>query len=154
MHIVCTLAFTAMLIVMGVGYAKTAGGAAVTTMIIMDEAQKKAAAERDGKLAATPVTQCSMCHQEILPFTHLPVIPNKTLMGHNATEPNPEWKAKTFATIQWHNPGETVSWTRIKIYSREKGTVKRIYAHEVPYQPTRFYLPALEGENPHRMLDE
>lgn len=63
MHIARTLAFTALLLVMGVGYAKTAGGAAVTTMIVMDAAQKKAEAERDGKFAATPVAQCSMCHQ-------------------------------------------------------------------------------------------
>lgn len=154
MHIARTLAFTALLLVMGVGYAKTAGGAAVTTMIVMDAAQKKAEAERDGKFAATPVAQCSMCHQEILPFTHLPVIPDTTIMGHNATEPNPEWKGETIASIQWHNTGEAVSWTRIKIYSREKGDVKRIYAHEVPYQPTRFYLPAREGDNPHRILDK
>ena len=39
MHIVRTVAFTALLLVMGVGYAKTAGGAAVTTMIVMDAAQ-------------------------------------------------------------------------------------------------------------------
>ena len=75
-------------------------------------------------------------------------------MGHNATEPNPEWKGETIASIQWHNAGEAVSWTRIKIYTREKGTVKRFYAYEVPYQPTRFYLPATEGENPHRILDK
>ena len=90
MDITRTLTFAALLLIMGVGYARTAGGAAVTTMIVMDSAQKKAEAERDGTLAATPVAQCSMCHQEILPFTHLPVIPDTTIMGHNTTEPNPE----------------------------------------------------------------
>ena len=135
MHITRTLTFAALLLVMGVGYAKTAGGAAVTTMIVMDAAQKKAAAERDGMLAHAPISHCSMCHQEILPFAHLPVIPDTTIMGHNATEPNPEWKEETIASIQWHNAGEAVSWTRIKIYTREKGTVKRFYAFLI-FPPT------------------
>ena len=94
MDITRTLTFAALLLNMGVGYARTAGGAAVTTMIVMDSAQKKAEAERDGTLAATPVAQCSMCHQEILPFTHLPVIPDTTIMGHNTTEPIPNGKGR------------------------------------------------------------
>lgn len=138
------------------GYAKTAGGGVIATTTMMTiEKNNREAAERGRLLASAPTEQCSMCHREIMPFTHLPVFPDKTLMGHNDTEPNPEWKEKDVASIQWHNTSSGIEFVRIKIYSRDKGKIKKLYALEEPYQPTRFYLPAEAGvENPHKVLDE
>ena len=139
-----------------VAIVQTAAAAPATTTMIITSGHNKERAqqERDGFLASTPADRCSMCHREILPFTHLPVHPDTTLLGHNTTELNEDWKETAVASVQCHNAGERISWTKVKIYSRAKGKVRRIYDYEVPYQPTRFYLPAQETiENPHNVLD-
>lgn len=150
-----TLALAAMLAAVLSGHTGIAVASPVTaTMIIADE-NNKDAARRDAMLAPKPTDRCSGCHRAILPFTHLPVSPDINLMGHNRTESNHEWKKTEAAALQWQNADEKVSWTKIMIYTRAKGKVKRIYAYEGPYQPTRFYQPAeKEIENPHRVLEE
>lgn len=152
-------AFTLAVILIAVtasGYAKTAGGGVIATTTLMTiDKNNCETAERGRLLASAPTEQCSLCHREIIPFSHLPVFPDKTLMGHNDTEPNPEWKEKDVASIQWHNTSSGIEFVKIKMYRRDKGKIRKLYALEVPYQPTRFFLPAEEGvENPHRVLDE
>lgn len=137
------------------GNAKTSGGSIAATTMMAIEKNNREAAQRARLLAPAPTDRCSMCHTEIMPFTLLPVFPDKTFFGHNATEPNPDWKQEDAASIQWHNADNRISFVRIKILTRDKDKLKRIYALEVPYQPTRFYLPAEEGtENPHKVLEE
>ncbi len=137
------------------GNAKTSGGSIAATTMMAIEKNNREAAQRARLLAPAPTDRCSMCHTEIMPFTLLPVFPDKTFFGHNVTEPNPEWKQEDEASIQWHNGDNRISFVRIKILTRDKDKLKRIYALEVPYQPTRFYLPAEEGtESLHKVLEE
>lgn len=127
-------------------------GYIVAPMIVADN-QKKAQ-ERDARLAPAPRDRCSGCHQEILPFSSLPILPDTTILGHNATKVSPDWTENEVASIQWLNADNKVNWTRVKIYTRDKGRINRVYTYEVPYQTTRFFLPAKGMKNPHKVLDE
>lgn len=129
-----------------------ATAAVVVPMIVAD--MKKKELERDARLASSPMDRCSGCHREILPFSNLPVLPDTTLLGFNSTEPSPEWTEKEVASIQWHTADDRINWAKVKMYSRDKGKVKRIYTYEEPYQPTRFFLPADGGESPHKILED
>ena len=134
------------------GSAATGVAAAVVAPMIVADNRK--AAERDALLASAPMNRCSGCHREILPFTNLPVLRETHFVGADTTEVNSEWTEKEVATIQWHRAGSGVAWTKVKIYSRDKGKIRRFYAYEEPYQPTRFFLPADGGENPHKVLED
>lgn len=129
-----------------------ATAAVVVPLIVAD--MKKKELERDARLASSPMDRCSGCHKEILPFSNLPVLPDTTFLGHNSTEPSPEWTEKEIASIQWHTADDRVNWVKVKMYSRGKGKIKRIYTYEEPYQPTRFFLPADGGESPHKILKD
>ena len=134
------------------GSAATGVSAAVVAPMIAADNRK--AAERDALLASAPMNRCSGCHREILPFTNLPVLRETHFVGADTKELNSEWSEKEVAAIQWHRAGSGVSWAKVKIYSRDKGRIRRFYAYEEPYQPTRFFLPADGGENPHKVLEE
>lgn len=129
-----------------------ATAAVVVPMIVAD--MKKKELEQDARLASAPMDRCSGCHREILPFTKLPVLRETHFVGADTTELNSEWTEKEVAAIQWHRAGSGVSWAKVKIYSRDKGKIRRFYAYEEPYQPTRFFLPADGGENPHKVLED
>ena len=135
------------------GASATGATAAVVVPLIVADMKKKEL-ERDARLASSPMDRCSGCHREILPFSNLPVLPDTTFLGHNSTEPSPEWTEKEVAYIQWHTADDRVNWVKVKMYSREKGEIKRIYTYEEPYQSTRFFLPADGGENPHKILED
>ena len=137
----------------GTSSTSTGATAAVVAPVIVANNQRKAA-ERDARLASAPMDRCSGCHREILPFTKLPVLRETHFVGADTTELNSEWTEKEVAAIQWHRAGSGVSWAKVKMYSRDKGKIKRIYTYEEPYQPTRFFLPADGGESPHKILED
>lgn len=97
--------------------------------------------------ANTSAWNCAACHQEIVPFQQRPTKDERVARLRFKTEER-RWKLLGGFLFDVPEFGEL----EIRAYGRTQGLHQRLYEVKFPLWPTRYFLPATQGENPHDIL--